>query len=236
MVREQIKDFAKSAPVGNAKFRIIFLDEADALTSDAQQALRRTMETYARTCRFILSCNYSSRIIEPIQSRCAFFRFKPLSDEEIKERIKYIAECEGLKLDENAYDAILYVSEGDLRRAINYLQAASAISKKITEQIIYEVAARASPKEIHEIFDLLAKKDIENAKLKINKLLIQYGMSGEDVIKQFNREVWKLNIDDKKKAEILEAIAEVHYRLVIGTSEKIQLDYLLAKIMRILSL
>jgi replication factor C small subunit len=234
VVREQIKDFAKSAPVGGAKFRIIFLDEADALTADAQQALRRTMENFAKTCRFIFSCNYSSRIIDPLQSRCAFFRFKPLSDEEIKERLKYIAENENLEVSEDGFDALVYVCEGDLRRAINYLQACAAISKKIDAETVYTVAARASPKEIHEIFEVLKKGDFELAKSKILTMLIKYGMSGEDIIKQFNKEVWKIDISDDKKAKILESIAEVHYRLVIGSSEKIQLDYLLAKIMMIL--
>ena len=98
VVRNQIKEFARTRPLGDASFKILFLDEADALTTDAQAALRRTMETYAQTCRFILSCNYSSKIIDPIQSRCAIYRFKPLSPAAVKEEIQRIADKERLSI------------------------------------------------------------------------------------------------------------------------------------------
>src|SRR3989339_275433 len=120
VVRGEIKDFSRTLAF-NTNFKIIFLDESDALTQDAQQALRRTMEKFARTCRFVLSCNYSSRIIEPIQSRCVVFRFKPLGSKEMIARLKEIAEKEGAKIDEKALDAIIYVSMGDMRKAINVL-------------------------------------------------------------------------------------------------------------------
>ncbi|MHC1624990.1 MAG: replication factor C small subunit, partial [Methermicoccaceae archaeon] len=124
VVRDKIKTFARTAPMG-AEFKIIFLDEADALTPDAQSALRRTMERYTRTCRFILSCNYSSKIIEPIQSRCAIYRFKLLSPEAIKERLSYIAKVEGLTVEKEAMDALVYIADGDMRRGVNSLQAAA---------------------------------------------------------------------------------------------------------------
>ncbi|MBU4221742.1 MAG: replication factor C small subunit, partial [Euryarchaeota archaeon] len=125
VVRHKIKNFARTAPLGEAEFKIIFLDEADALTSDAQSALRRTMEKYTSSCRFILSCNYSSKIIEPIQSRCAVYRFKPISSAAVEERVKHIAKEEGLTLADDGLEAIRYVAAGDMRRAINALQAAA---------------------------------------------------------------------------------------------------------------
>src|SRR3989304_5210778 len=113
VVRTKIKNFARTAPLGDAEFKIIFLDEADALTSDAQSALRRTMEKYTTSCRFILSCNYLSNIIEPIQSRCAYYRFVPITSVAIKERIMYIVKEEGITLTDDGLEAILYVAEGD---------------------------------------------------------------------------------------------------------------------------
>src|SRR3989338_2228054 len=140
VIRHTIKDFARTLAF-DAGFKIIFLDESDALTQDAQQALRRTMEKYTKTCRFILSCNYSSRIIEPIQSRCVVFRFKPLNPKDVEGKLGEIAKAEGIKVDEKAVQAITYVGEGDLRTCINVLQAASALSTDVKEKNVYEVAS-----------------------------------------------------------------------------------------------
>ncbi len=134
-----MKDYARTRPVGGVPYKLIYLDESDALTSQAQNALRRTMEMYAETCRFILACNYSSKIIEPIQSRCAVFRFKRLAEEDVAEVLKEIAGEEDLELKDDGIDAIIYVSEGDMRRAINLLQAASALEEKVDEDVIYQV-------------------------------------------------------------------------------------------------
>ncbi|MFB6185478.1 MAG: replication factor C small subunit, partial [Halobacteriaceae archaeon] len=114
VVRERIKDFARSS-FGGFAYRIIFLDEADSLTSDAQSALRRTMEQFSNNVRFILSCNYSSQIIDPIQSRCAVFRFSPLSDEVIEEYIQMIADEEDITITDDGIDALVYAANGDMR-------------------------------------------------------------------------------------------------------------------------
>jgi replication factor C small subunit len=137
IIRHKVKDFARMAPLGEADFKVIFLDEADALTNDAQSALRRTMERYSATTRFILSCNYSSKIIEPIQSRCAVYRFKPLSAQAVTKRIKFIAEQEKLQVSEGGLAAIEYVASGDMRKAINALQAAALLGDKVDEETIY---------------------------------------------------------------------------------------------------
>ena len=161
VVRNQIKQFARTAPIGNATFKILFLDEADALTNDAQSALRRTMENYAHTCRFILSCNYSSKIIDPIQSRCAIYRFKPLDREAITEELKRIAKNEGLTISEAAMDAIIYVAQGDMRKAINALQGAAIINADISEDMIYEITSTAKPDEILELLHIILKGNFE---------------------------------------------------------------------------
>ncbi|MCA1813209.1 MAG: replication factor C small subunit, partial [Halobacteriales archaeon] len=138
VVRGKIKEFARTAPIGS-DFKIIFLDEADALTNDAQGALRRTMEKYSGTARFILSCNYSSRLIEPIQSRTAVFRFRPLKPEDIKKQMRKIAKEEHLEVTAEGLDALLYVAQGDLRKATNTLQVAASLGKKVDEDTVYTV-------------------------------------------------------------------------------------------------
>lgn len=232
VVRETIKEFARTLPFGGARFKIIFLDEADALTADAQHALRRTMEKYAATSRFILSCNYSSKIIEPIQSRCAIFRFRPLSEEQIKERLKYIANNEGLEITEDGLNALVYVSEGDLRRAINLLQASAALSKKIDEKLVYQVASKARPQEIRKMMELALAGNFMEARKILYNIMIEYGMSGDDVIRQMHKEVFNLNVDDKIKVQLIDMIGEYEFRIVEGANERIQIEALLAQFMR----
>ncbi|AXI25622.1 replication factor C small subunit [Methanofervidicoccus sp. A16] len=230
VIRTKVKDFARTKPIGDAPFKIIFLDESDALTSDAQNALRRTMEKYSDVCRFILSCNYPSRIIPPIQSRCAIFRFSPLKKEDIAKKIKEICEKEGLTIDEKGLDAIIYVSEGDLRKAINVLQTAATVSKNITDEIVYKVASRARPTEVRQMMNLALEGKFNEARDLLYKLMIDWGMSGEDVLVQMFREIPNLDIDERKKVAILEAIGECDYRIVEGANERIQLSALLAKL------
>ncbi len=230
VIRGKIKDFAATLPYGDVSFKIIFLDEADALTRDAQQALRRTMEKYARTCRFILSCNYSSKIIEPIQSRCALFRFKPLSDEDIIKRLKYIAEKEKLHVTDDGYKAIVYVAEGDMRKAINTLQVAAIISKKITENVVFKVASRAKPEEARKMVDLALKGKFTEARKQLDKLLYEYGLSAEDILLQLHREVIEMDMDDRAKLEIIDRIGEANFRVTEGANERLQLEALLAEL------
>lgn len=226
VVREKIKNFARTRPIGG-DFKIIFLDESDALTSDAQNALRRTMEMYTSTCRFILSCNYSSRIIEPIQSRCAVFRFGPLPDEAIQSKTKMIAQKEGLTITADGMEALLYVVEGDMRRAENLLQAASAFDE-ISAEIIYQVSARATPEDIRKMMQDALAGDFLSARKQLSDLLLKYGLSGEDILRQMHREIFNLDIPDKKKVEFVDRLGEHDFRLVEGSNEKIQLESLLA--------
>ncbi|GBF36908.1 MAG TPA: replication factor C small subunit [Methanothermococcus okinawensis] len=230
VIRTKVKNFARTKPIGDAPFKIIFLDESDALTSDAQNALRRTMEMYSDVCRFILSCNYPSRIIPPIQSRCAIFRFSPLKKEDIAKKIKEICEKEGLTIDNKGLDAIIYVSEGDLRKAINVLQTAASVSKNITDEIVYKVSSRARPTEIRQMMNLALEGKFNEARDLLYKLMIDWGMSGEDVLVQMFREIPNLDIDERKKVAVLEAIGECDFRIVEGANERIQLSALLAKL------
>ena len=234
VVRSTIKDFARTLAF-NADFKIIFLDEADALTPDAQQALRRTMECYTKTARFILSCNYSSRIIEPIQSRCVIFRFIPLTEKDIKDKLREIAKSEGLKVEDAALDAIVYSCEGDMRKAINILQGSAFLGEKITEKTVYSVSSRARPEEIKELIKLAFSKKFVEARELLTKLMYDYGMSGEDVIVQLYREIIDMDekaIPTKVKVELVNIIAEYNYRMVEGANERIQLEAMLAQFMK----
>ncbi len=228
IVRGKIKDFARTRSVVG-DFKIIFLDEADALTKDAQHALRRTMERYTGTCRFILSANYSSKIIEPIQSRCALFRFSPLRDEDIKKRLEFIASKEKLKLEESGIEAILYVAEGDLRKAINLLQSAAAYSNEINDELIFKVVAKARPEDIRDIINLALGGKFTVARERLRELLITYGMSGEDVVEQFHREVFRLDIPEEEKVKLAGMIGEYDFRIKEGSNELLQLESLLAQ-------
>jgi len=159
VVRQKVKDFARTKALGDVPFKVIFLDEADALTREAQQALRRTMENYTSTCRFIMSCNYSSKIIDPIQSRCVVLRFKLLEKKDIEKRVKLIIQEEKLQLSDDAIETIYEVSGGDCRRVINLLQASASISSSITSDLINTLSANAKPADIKVVLDYALSGD-----------------------------------------------------------------------------
>lgn len=230
VVRVKVKDFARTRAIGDFPFKIIYLDECDALTKDAQQALRRTMENYTQTCRFILSCNYSSKIIDPIQSRCSVFRFKPLQKEDIHKIIDKIAKHENLHIDAKAKEALYEISEGDCRKLENIMQSSAAIKDKITEDVIYSVASAAEPQEINDVLELCVKGSFLNAKDKLLETMLNHGLAGLDVIKQVQQQIWKLEkVDNRKKLEMVKECGEAEFRMVEGSDEFIQLEALLAK-------
>ena len=228
VVRHKVKDFARTKSIKNVNFKIIYLDECDSLTKEAQQALRRTMENYSNTCRFILSCNYSSKIIDPIQSRCSVFRFSPLSLENVGEFVDHIAEKEGLKVDENSKKAIYEISEGDARRVANILQSCASVNKEITEPLIYEIVSAARPKEIVEVLGLSVSGDFIKARDLLLNTMLKHGLSGLDVIKQIQKEVVSFEVDNARKLEMIEKCGEIEFRMVEGSDEFVQLEALLA--------
>lgn len=228
-VRGKIKDFARTIPVSDVPFKLLLLDEADALTADAQQALRRTMEKYSSNTRFVLSCNYSSRIIEPIQSRCALFRFSQLTPDSLRSLIENVSKSEKLSMSEDSFEALMYVSEGDARKAINCLQACAILSPKVNADAIYSVSSRARPKEVGEMLSFAMDGKFTDARKMLDKLLFEYGISGEDVVIQLFQEVNRAqNIDDKTKLLLIEKIGECDYRLNEGANDRIQIEALLA--------
>ena len=229
IIRNKVKDFARTKAIGNVPYKIIFLDECDALTREAQQALRRTMENYAQNCRFILSANYSSKIIDPIQSRCAMFRFKPLDKKEIFAIIESIEKEEKIKVNEKAKEALYTISEGDARRINNVMQSCAAISKDINEEIVYSMASVAKPKEIDEVLKLALQNKFIDARSKLMDVMLNYGLSGIDIIKQIQQEILNLEIDNEKKMLLMEKCGEIEFRMTEGSDEFIQLETLLSQ-------
>src|SRR3989338_11550757 len=182
IVREKVKNFARTKSLGNVPFKVIFLDEADALTPEAQQALRRTMENYSATCRFILSCNYSSKIIDPIQSRCAIFRFKLLEKKDIEKRLKVIAESEKLTINPEGVATIYEASEEDCRKAINIVQATASISPSINPELVTTIIASAKPRDIKIVLDYALAGDFQQARNKLLDVMLKESVAGQDVI------------------------------------------------------
>ena len=232
VVRNQIKEFARTSPLGGAEFKILFLDEADALTTDAQAALRRTMETYARTCRFVLSCNYSSKIIDPIQSRCAIYRFRPLGPAAIGEEIRRIAAAEGLTVGDDAVDAIAYVAQGDMRRAINALQGAAMVSDAVDGSMVYATTATARPDEIRELLCLVVAGEFEPAEGLLRQLMHDRGIAPSELLGQTYRALIRQPMLRELKVELIEHLGEADFRLSEGGTPELQMEALLARCVR----
>jgi len=230
VIRTYIKDFAKAKPPSDISFKILILDEADNMTAPAQQALRRTMEKYTRNCRMILICNYSNKIIPPIQSRCVVFRFSSLRNEDIKSRVKFVANKEDLSVSPDGLNALVDVSKGDCRRAINYLQSCGTISKSIDQDVVFRVAGEVPPERIRVVLKTALKGQLQFSLNLLNDITREYGLSGINIIKNLHREIYDLDVSEDVKIELTKILAEFEYRLSQGGTEEIQLQALLANI------
>ncbi|MDD2410739.1 MAG: replication factor C small subunit [Candidatus Methanomethylophilaceae archaeon] len=233
VVRGKIKEFARTSPLGGADFKIIFMDEADALTNDAQSALRRTMEKYSRICRFVLSCNYSSKIIDPIQSRCAVFRFRPLTKEDVEEYLKMIVDKEGIKIQDDALQGLVHVARGDMRRAVNSLQVAASLGKPIDIDTIYQTTGIANPDEVKKILEAALAGNFVLARDMLDQTMINFGLSGQDIVRQIHSMFFELSISDSEKVRLVDKTGEIEFRIVEGSNERIQLEALLAYLVMI---
>jgi len=237
MVRERVKEFASIMKLSlnnqsenERPFKIIILDEADEMTSDAQTSLRRIIEDRSKTTRFIFICNYLSHIIEPIQSRCVVFRFSKVPADEVVEYLKFICKNEGIKFDEKALYKIYEHTNGDLRHSINILQAASTSGNISTLQVQNAIGISGKNK-ISEIIKLALDSKFNESRIKLLELLYVYGVSETDFLKYANEEIY--NRDIKNISEISSMIAEYDYRLSIGAHPEIQLTAFLAQLGKI---
>ena len=230
MVREKVKKFSAFAGLSDAPFKIIILDEADEMTSDAQTALRRIIEDTAKICRFILIANNLSKIIEPIQSRCVVFKFTKISDKEILSQLKSIAKKEKIKTDENGLNAISDYTNGDLRHAINIFQAAAS-SGNVTEPVVKSIVGLTKTKDVQDVLKLALGGKISDARDKMIELIKVYGMSESDFLKYINQAVFTSKVNNLDG--ILETIAKYDYRILVGANPEIQLSALLAELAKI---
>ena len=230
VVRETVKTFARVKSIGEIPFKIMILDEADNMTSDAQQALRRTMERYTETCRFIMCANYSGKIIEPIQSRCAPFRFTYLPREEHDRYLNEIAKKENVKLTAEGLDAIFEICGGDLRKAINTLQSAASLNKPIDAKVIYSITGKASPADVQKMIIVAMEGNFLEARKQLREMIQKYGVAGSDIIRQIHTEIFRAEIPEQWKIKLADIVGEVDYRLVEGADEEVQLSALLAKL------
>jgi replication factor C small subunit len=236
-VRDRIKDFSRysRAAFGNVPFALVILDESDQMTGPAQTALRRIMETSSRTCRFILICNQSGKIIEPIQSRCAVFRFSKLDRNAMIEHMHCIAKRENVSLAPEAAERIVDYAEGDLRHAINALQTASAYKEGIVdEKTVSLVIGEASPIQVQIMIRKALYGDFIEARKMLYELMGSYGFSGSEIVRQMQRELFKMSsLTPEQKADLSNIIGEYDYRLTQGANSDIQLSALLAQFAKV---
>lgn len=230
VVRETVKTFARVKSIGEIPFKVMILDEADNMTSDAQQALRRTMERFTETCRFIMCANYSGKIIEPIQSRCAPFRFSYLPREEHDQYLNGIAQKECVKLTDEGLGAIFEVCGGDLRRAINTLQASASLGKPVDAKVVYSITGRASPADVQKMIKTAIEGDFIEARKQLREMIQKYGVAGSDIIRQIHTEIFRAEIPEPWKIKLADVVGEIDFRLVEGSDEEVQLSALLARL------
>jgi replication factor C small subunit len=232
-VRTTIKNYARSAPIGGVGFKLLFLDEADNLTNEAQASLRRMMERYSTACRFILSCNYVSRIIDPIQSRCAVFRFRGYSPAQVRSVLERIAHAEHKTVRPEAYETILAASGGDLRRATNILQLAATYADTVTEETVRECATTPLKDEVERMLGAALSGDFLGARGQLIQLFADRGASGEDVLKAIHSYLPSISdeiVPVREKLRLIEYLGEIDYRLAEGASERLQLETVLARL------
>jgi len=228
MVREKVKKFSRFAGLDTEiPFKIIILDEADEMTSDAQTALRRIIEDTAKYCRFILIANNLSKIIEPIQSRCVVFKFTRISNKEISSQLKFIAQKEKIKADEKGLETICDYVDGDIRHAINILQAAASMGS-IDVSSVKSVIGLTKTKDVQDVLKLALAGKISDAREKMIELIKVYGMSESDFLKYINQAVFASKTNNIEG--ILEIIAKYDYRILVGANPEIQLSALLAEL------
>jgi replication factor C small subunit len=232
-VRTTIKGYARTAPIGAVGFKLLFLDEADNLTAEAQASLRRLMERYSGSCRFILSCNYSSRIIDPIQSRCAVFRFRAYSNEAIRQQLEKIVSAEEKKATAEALDAIVTTSTGDMRRAINLLQLASTGVTTISAESVKEHATVPLRREVEGMIGAAVSGNFLEARSRLYALLTDRGAAGEEILRAIHGylpDIAENVLPAREKVRLIEYLGEVDFRLAQGASDRIQLEAVLAHI------
>lgn len=228
IVRGQILTFASTRTIFKSGFKLIILDEADAMTQDAQNALRRIIEKYTENVRFCIICNYLSKIIPALQSRCTRFRFGPLLTEQIVPRLDYVVEQEHLTVSPDGKEALITLAEGDMRKVLNVLQSTWLAYKSVTEDTVYTCVGHPLKNDITNIVKWLLNENFQEAYEKINNLKILKGLALQDILGEVHKYVHRIELPVDIMLNLLDDMAEIENRLMIGTNENIQLTALVA--------
>lgn len=228
IVRGQILNFASTRTIFNSGYKLIILDEADAMTNDAQNALRRIIEKYTDNVRFCMIGNYLSKIIPALQSRCTRFRFGPLKEEQILPRLEHVAKEEGVNLTEDGKKALMTLSLGDMRRVLNILQSCAMAFDTVSEYTVYKCTGHPQKADIGNIVNWALNEDFNTAYNNIQKLKTSEGLSLQDILTEVHVYVHRLVLPGPVKIGLLTKMAELEARLMGGSSEKIQLGGFLA--------
>ncbi|CEL99846.1 unnamed protein product [Vitrella brassicaformis CCMP3155] len=230
VVRNKIKMFATQKMIlPSGRHKIVIMDEADALTENAQQALRRTMELHSSTTRFALACNASTKIIEPIQSRCAVLRFTRLSDKQVTARLKHIIEEEKVDYVDSGLEALVFSAEGDMRNAINNLQSTWSGFSMVNNENVFKVCDQPHPQRIKDAIDACTERDWDTA-YKILEGMWRAGYAGIDIIATMFRVLKTHDMNEQTRLEYLKTVGITHMRFADGVSSLVQIGGLLARL------
>ncbi|VDK78552.1 unnamed protein product [Litomosoides sigmodontis] len=232
IVREQIINFAQTSTLntdrnqGNIP-KFVVLDEADAMTKDAQNALRRVIEKFTDNVRFCIICNYLSKIIPAIQSRCTRLRFAPLSNEQILPRLRHIVQAESLTITEDGEKALLDLAEGDMRRVINILQSTAMAFKTVDERSVYQCVGYPLPNDVDKIVRILLNDSIEDAYTKIEEIRSERAFALSDILNSMHNFIFRLVIPPELLSRLMICMADIEYHLSQGCSDRLQLGALI---------
>jgi replication factor C subunit 3/5 len=228
IVRDEIQTFVSTQTLHKKSIKLIILDEADAMTTDAQNALRRIIEQYTATARFCFICNYLSKIIPAVQSRCTRFRFGPLSNEQMMPRLQHVIDKENVQIDQDGKKAILQLANGDMRRALNILQSTHMASSLVTETSVYECVGHPSKNDVKTIINVLLNENFTVASQTLATLKTTKGYALADILTELHRYVHKIDFPREIRIHLLVKMADIEYRLANGATEKLQLSALIS--------
>ncbi len=213
-------------------YRALIIKDADNLTMDIQQALRRTLEKSTRTCRFCLICENLSRIIDPIRSRFVIFHFKPLKEPHIAAILRFIANSEKISIDDDALSSIIYLGQKNMIRTINLLQTIASvyIGTKINVDSVHQIAKQILEFKVKVMVELAVHKEFSTARAKLRELFLQYGLVGSQIIDLIRVVVKKLPIPEASKILIFDLLGDYEVRIQKGANEEIHLSAFIAQL------
>ncbi|KAL5704435.1 Subunit of heteropentameric Replication factor C (RF-C) [Ranunculus cassubicifolius] len=236
VVRQQIQDFASTQSFSlfgtKSPVKLVLLDEADAMTKDAQFALRRVIEKYTKNTRFALICNHVNKIIPALQSRCTRFRFAPLDDTHVTERLKYVINAEGLDVDEGGLKTLVRLSNGDMRKALNILQSTHMAYPHITDEAIYLCTGNPMPKDIEQISHWLLNESFTTSLTSISDMKMRKGLALIDIVREVTMFIFKIKMPCNVRVHLINDLADIEYRLTFGCNDKLQLASLISSFTR----